>query len=105
MHPPGMSRARRLAKSSPCEQRHAAILVHAGTILGVSSNYNFLHAEVNVVKKYAGLQRNLTIYSLRFRKNGNLALAAPCDNCMIYLTDAGIKKIFYSTDEGEIKRL
>lgn len=48
-----------------------------------------------------GMQR-ATAYIARIDKSGSLKMARPCDSCMQALRSAGIKKIVYSTDEGNI---
>lgn len=43
---------------------------------------------------------NASIFTYRQHKNGSLACARPCKSCMQLIKDCGIKKIFYTTDDG-----
>jgi len=72
------------------------------------------HAEIDVlhkVLKRCKLQlfkdiidlSNYTIVVLRFGKNGNLRNSRPCNNCLDTMTKYRIKKILYSTDDGNFK--
>lgn len=40
------------------------------------------------------------IYLYREYKDGKLACSRPCQSCMAMLRDFGIKKIFYTTEDG-----
>ena len=43
---------------------------------------------------------NASIFTYRQHKNGELACARPCKSCMALIKDCGIKKIFYTTEDG-----
>jgi tRNA(Arg) A34 adenosine deaminase TadA len=60
-----------------------------------------LHAEASAIIK---AKRNLTGYSIlviRVR-NGKLMNSKPCEMCQGFLDHVGIRRIFYSTNEGTI---
>ena len=59
-----------------------------------------LHAEISAIigVGYKDL-KNCTAYVYREDKLGNLALAKPCDGCMMALKLAGISKVFYTADK------
>ena len=40
------------------------------------------------------------IYTHRRRANGSLSMARPCPSCMALIKDLGIKKIWYTTEDG-----
>ncbi|MGN0246519.1 MAG: hypothetical protein ACI4DK_11250 [Lachnospiraceae bacterium] len=42
----------------------------------------------------------VSLYIYRQHKNGKLALARPCPSCFQMIKDLGIKKIWYSTEDG-----
>src|SRR6478609_3560050 len=50
--------------------------------------------------KYKRL-KGATAYIVRINRQGQLRMARPCDECMEELRSAGIRKIRYSTNEGE----
>lgn len=43
---------------------------------------------------------NATIYVYRVHKNGTLAMSRPCPSCMQLIKDVGIKRVFYTTEDG-----
>ena len=43
------------------------------------------------------------IYLYREYKDGNLAPSRPCKSCMAMLKDFGIKKIYYTTEDGYVE--
>ena len=43
---------------------------------------------------------NAAIYVYRVHKNGTLAMSRPCPSCMQLIKDVGIKRIFYTTENG-----
>jgi len=63
------------------------------------------HAEIDVIHKV--LRNNLEtngciIAVIRFGKDGNLRNSRPCNHCLTTMIKHGIKKIMYSTDDGNI---
>lgn len=61
------------------------------------------HAELSallpLIKNNVDLS-NANIYVYREHKNHHLACARPCPSCMKLIRDCGIKKVFYSTENG-----
>lgn len=43
---------------------------------------------------------NAAIYVYRVHKNGTLAMSRPCPSCMQLIKDVGIKRVFYTTENG-----
>ena len=43
---------------------------------------------------------NATIYVYRVHKNGTLAMRRTCPSCMQLIKDVGIKRVFYTTENG-----
>lgn len=63
--------------------------------------YPYLHAEAHAILSL-GLDNccNKTLYVVRVLRNGQLALAKPCNSCLTLIKDVGLKEIYYSTSEG-----
>lgn len=65
--------------------------------------YHMLHAEIdtilNAVKHKYDLE-GATIYIYRETKDGNFAMAKPCDGCMIAIRKMKIAKVVYTTNGG-----
>jgi deoxycytidylate deaminase len=55
----------------------------------------YLHAEIAAIIR-AG-PAAYAIHVLRYRRDGSLALARPCEICMLAIRESGIKEISYST--------
>ena len=70
---------------------------------------NKIHAEIALIQKLRwkfGDSIDWTkvhIYLYREYKNGMLAPSRPCDSCMALLRELGIKKIYYTTDDGYVE--
>lgn len=104
------------------------VVVYRGTILARGSNsnkshttqhkYNYLryndkdinyyynpsiHAEIQALNKIKYLDIDFSkvkIYIYRQFKNGSPAMARPCVSCMKFIKDLGIRKIYYTTNNG-----
>jgi deoxycytidylate deaminase len=65
-------------------------------------NMHSLHAEIaclNMIKQDIDF-RDLELYIVRLRKNGEYGLARPCPSCFQYIIEKGIWRINYSTNYG-----
>lgn len=62
-----------------------------------------LHAEVTALAKIKGKElkpKKLRAYIYRIKKDGQYGMARPCPSCMQAFRDAGIKQIYYTTNES-----
>ena len=65
-------------------------------------NMHSLHAEIaclNMIKQDINY-KDLELYIVRLRKNGEYGLARPCPSCFQYILQKGIWRINYSTNHG-----
>ena len=64
------------------------------------------HAELSallpLIKSNTDLS-NANVYVYREYKNHHLACARPCPSCMKLIKDCGIKRIYYSTENGFVR--
>lgn len=65
-----------------------------------------LHAETAALLPF--VQNNIklhgaSIYIFRQHKDGSLAMARPCPSCMKLIKQCGIRRIYYSSDDGYIR--
>ncbi|MCB9806243.1 hypothetical protein H6775_03775 [Candidatus Nomurabacteria bacterium] len=68
--------------------------------------YYSQHAEYACIKKRIGrIPKNCTLLVIRLNGEGELVESSPCSKCKKFLQDHGIKKVFASNDEGEIRRI
>ena len=66
-------------------------------------NMHSLHAEIaclSMIKDRDFDYKDLELYIVRIRKNGEYGLARPCKSCMNLILSRGIKRIYYSTNFG-----
>lgn len=82
-----------LNKTHPIIERHYPEFVQS------------IHAELNALIRYnevrhGKLPKRTSMYVYREEKNGTVKLAKPCKTCEKLMREAGIKKVFYSTDTG-----
>ena len=117
-----LSVAKRVAQQGSCEKTsHGAVLVKGGNIINAARNkwsyssfgkrfrerdkgISTLHAELAVV---LNLDRSITqgtdIYVVRVDRAGEFRMSKPCSMCESALKHVGIKRIYYTTDDGTIE--
>lgn len=61
-----------------------------------------LHAEGNAIRRMKDLNecRKATLISIRLSNKLELRNGCPCEDCMKVINAVGIKRIYYSTNEG-----
>lgn len=96
------------------QHRLGAVIVKGGRILATGYNQlrpskligtNTLHAEAHAVLHLLKSRRQADligadIYVNRYTRGGRIGLARPCSHCMELLRTVGIRRVFYTTDEG-----
>lgn len=104
--------------------RHGCVLIKAGRVINVSHNKlgfssfgRRFHSEADKVPSKASmhaelrailnLDRTLTegasLLVVRINRKGELRMSKPCSMCKCSTAFVGIKKIYYSTNEGDIE--
>lgn len=74
------------------------------SIKGVSAPHS-IHAEIMCINqiKYADIDfSKVKLYIYREDLNGNKAMCKPCSACSKFISDLGIKKIYYTTYNGYV---
>ena len=64
---------------------------------------HFVHAEIKALKKIRYLDIDfdkVRVYIYRADLNGQMAMCRPCEACMNYIKQLGIKNIYYTTTSG-----
>lgn len=92
------------SKARHRQHKFGAVLLKGGRMLQASHNFSHIHAEHAVLNK-AWRQdiEGSTMLVIRIRKNGTLGLAKPCKLCMKRLAQAGVKKVIYSNNLGQLE--
>ena len=114
--------SKNMARSSPYGKiRHGAVLVKGGSVINASfnkENFNSFgvrfrgqdcgpathHAELGCI---LGLPRSATtgstLFVCRVNRRGEFRLSRPCYMCHNALKHVGVKKVYYTTNEGTIR--
>ena len=110
----------KIAKASDHPRsKHGAVLIRGGSIMNVAKNTNDYtsfgqrfrprfkhgpasrHAEIACV---LGLDKSITkgtsLYVARVNKEGETRNSKPCEMCSAILEHTGVKRVFYTTDDG-----
>lgn len=73
---------------------------------GLARNYGYFggrHAEVQALQN---VQKADTLLIVRIRRGDKkLSMSRPCDKCLKYLRDKGVKKVWFSNWSGEIEKM
>jgi len=94
--------ALREALKSPQHHRIGAVLVKSGNVLAKGYNCH-RHAEVSTLSKCWPSEREGTIlYVARpmYHKKRKVGLAKPCPACYAFITGCGVKRVYYTSEEG-----
>jgi deoxycytidylate deaminase len=110
--------ARQEAKKSSYTFRLGAVVLRKGKIVGKGYNkvkthprlfkeygYFSIHAECDALLKAASNGNGDTIIVVRIIKNGKYSCSKPCEKCLAFIKEYGIKKIIYSDWDGLIKEM
>lgn len=72
------------------------------TFNGVSPQH-CIHSEINALKRIKTLDikwNKVKVYIYREDMNGHIANCRPCNSCMAFIKELGIRNIYYTTDNG-----
>jgi deoxycytidylate deaminase len=111
---------KKLAINSNLQQKHAAALIRKKSIISIGMNifsnkinivvnkekqiyYKTVHAEMNIFKKLQKKSyKGFDIFVIRIDKHANLKNSRPCSCCIEKLDKIGIRKVYYSNENGDI---
>jgi len=107
----------RMASDSAIYYKHAAALISGNTIYSSGINkfikeikdkndkiyYKTMHAEINVFENFPTKNvKGMDILVIRVNKSFTLKNSRPCNQCIDKLHKIGIRKVYYSNDNGDI---
>lgn len=101
------------AKDSIMEKQVSSCLIQNGKIISniFCNTYNYRdsynsHAETNVIlnyyRRHQKNNKKISIITIRLNKHNELCNARPCFHCLDLIKKVGIRKSYYSTDNGMI---
>jgi cytidine deaminase len=107
---------KKIAIESIVYYKHAAALISGNKIYSSGTNkfikeikinnqiyYKTIHAEITVFKKLPKKKfHGLDIIVIRINKNLSLQNSRPCTQCIEKLYKLGIRKVYYSNEDGHI---
>lgn len=107
---------KKIAIESIVYYKHAAALISGDTILSSGANkfikevkindqtyYRTMHAEITVFQRLPKKKvRGMDILVIRINKNLALRNSRPCAQCIDKLCKLGIRKVYYSNEDGQI---
>jgi tRNA(Arg) A34 adenosine deaminase TadA len=107
---------KKIAVESIVYYKHAAALMSGDTVYSSGANkfikeikindqiyYKTMHAEITVFEKLPKKKvRGMDILVIRINKNLALKNSRPCNQCIDTLSKLGIRKVYYSNEDGNI---
>jgi deoxycytidylate deaminase len=104
--------AHKLCGCSNIKHKLAAFIIKGGTIRATGYNKRSfdgsIHAEIDAIRKMRfqkGGSQGCDLYVYRFHADGGYALAKPCVPCMEKIIEVGIKRVFYSDNDNEMRMI
>lgn len=89
-------------KSDHTEFKHSTLVIRGGAVISIGANLGHRHSEVVALGKlWPSKRRGCSIINIRVRKDGSFGNAKPCEACLLYLENNGIKKVSYTTANGK----
>jgi deoxycytidylate deaminase len=112
-----LSVARYLASKSLARQRHGAIVVKGGSVIGTGFNKDrnhpdnvspehikahcSVHAEIEAIRDAGWNVRGAVLYVARINNHGEDRYSKPCDRCTVVIEETQIKKVIYTRSDYE----
>jgi len=115
----GMASAAKAAALSVDRYKMGAVVYLGSRVVATASNtmtksdpkacdhyeWPFPHAEFNAVKKLSVCPTKCIMYVTRTMADGSLGNSKPCSECQKMLKSYGIKTVYYTDGEGNVKQL
>lgn len=89
------------------EKTHTQALILSQRF-NTDSSYPYLHAETDLISRLWGkyyIDENLRMVIIRLNKRGELRCSKPCKNCSKIIRALGIKRVWWSIDNGFNRQL
>lgn len=112
-----LSVARYLASKSESRQRHGAVIVKGGSVIGTGFNKDrnhpdivspehikshcSVHAEVDAIRDAKWNVKGAVLYVARVNAQGKDRNSKPCDRCMVVIEETQIKKVIYTGSDDD----
>lgn len=108
-----LNKLKHTCNKSNCSYKHSSAIIHKNKVLSIGYNYHFnnisIHAEIDACKNYMKLYncndlKGVDIIVIRNNGdiNSDIKMSKPCIHCYKFLSNKGVRKIYYSNENGEI---
>lgn len=110
-----LSVARYLATKSESKQKHGAVVVRGGSVIGTGYNKDrnhpdyvspehikthcSVHAEIEAIRDAGWKVRGAVLYVARVNRFGEDRDSKPCDRCTVVIQETEIKKVIYTRSD------
>jgi deoxycytidylate deaminase len=113
-----LSVARYMATKSTSRQRHGAILVKGGRVIGTGFNKDrnhpdrvspehikthcSVHAEIDAIRDASWNVKGAVLYVARVSPRGEDRYSKPCTRCEVVIEETQIKKVIYTEGDSHV---
>ena len=110
-----LSVAKYLASKSESRQKHGAVIVKGGRVIGTGFNKDrnnpyvvspehikthcSVHAEVEAIRVAGWNVKGAVLYVARVNSQGKDRYSKPCDRCEVVIEETQIKKVIYTRSD------
>lgn len=110
-----LSVARYFATKSESRQKHGAVIVRGGSVIGTGYNKDrnrphnvspehikahcSVHAEIEAIRDAGWKVRGAVLYVARVNRSGDDRDSQPCDRCKVVIEETEIKKVIYTRSD------
>ena len=96
--------AKNIAYNSPYNKiRHGAVLVKGGSVINASCNKDNFSELGCILGISRGVTSGADVYVCRVNKQEQFRSSKPCKMCHDILKHVGVKRVYYTTDNGNVK--
>lgn len=113
-----LSLARYLSTKSTSKQKHGAVVVKSGRVIGIGYNkrrnnpdsvspehiktHCSTHAEIDAIRDAGWKVKGAVLYVARVNSSGKDRNSKPCERCEVVIEETQIKKVIYTgSDYGD----
>lgn len=88
------------ARSDHDQFKHATLVLKGGAVISFGTNLGKRHSEVVALSKiWPNKRKGCRIVNVRIRRDGSYGNSRPCNKCMKFLKENGIKTVSYMAFE------
>ncbi len=105
-----LTKLKELTSNSNCYYKHASAIIKGNNVLSYGYNFNKLsfsrHAEIDACINYLNNTKSKTLKGLDIivirSNNDSIKSSKPCKYCIDFMRKKGVRKVYYSNENGDI---